>query len=226
MTFPRSPQGAFTLLETMLALALFALLAGALYATASAALEATRAAMDDQALNERLGAFLRAARNSLASLPADGRVELRINKFDPGGTPELVFSGAGRVFGFPLIGQAQAILSAPAMADGTRAFCLALLPPNPTEAEIRRAGTPQGRIVLLPRVERVEWAFWHQDEWRTEWPQGAGRPELVRLRFAWRDAARAPVEAIFWLPPVQLAPPQPPTEEGRLLRGGSESPTP
>lgn len=215
-------SGAFTLLETMLAIGLFAMLAGALYAVANAALDATRIALEEQASNERLEAFLRAARRAFANLPVDGSLALR---FDTGpgisaATPEIVFSGAGTYFGWPLVGGGQLILSAPAMADGTRTFCLARIPPGASEFEIASARKPGSQIPLLPGISRMEWAFFSQGEWREEWPEGAGRPQLVRLRFSRRENPGEIHEAIFWIPPLAAsrAESQPePREDSRSL---------
>ncbi|MCX7868792.1 MAG: type II secretion system protein GspJ [Terrimicrobiaceae bacterium] len=212
--------GAFTLLETILAIALFALLAGALYAVANAALDATRIALEEQAANERLDAFLRATRRAFASLPADGTVALRFDTSAgaAAAAPEIVFTGAGTFFGVPLAGGGELILAAPAMADGTRTFSLARIPPAASELEAAAARKPSAQWPLLPGVGRVEWAFFSNGQWREEWPDGSGRPELVRLRFSRRQAPDDLTEAVFWVPPLRASPAQEaPTQQDSLI---------
>jgi prepilin-type N-terminal cleavage/methylation domain-containing protein len=208
----------FTLIETVMAIALFGLLAGAIYAVANAALDATRATMDDQASQEKLEAFVRATRNAIAGLPAGGEIFLRFDAGGKAGTPELVFRGKGRYFGMPLIGGGEVVLAAPAMADGTRTFSLVRLPPETSQAESAKARAPGNWLRVLPRVEKVQWEFFSNGEWKIEWPEGSGRPQLVRLRFVQRDEPEAVIELMFWLPPLSAGPPAgeaaPPAIEG------------
>jgi hypothetical protein len=65
-------------------------------------------------------------------------------------------------------------------------------------------------ISLLPGVNSVAWYFFNGNEWLEEWPQGSGRPQLVRLQFSYDPMGGTPIEVQFWIPP--LAPPQPPPE--------------
>ncbi len=193
---------AFTLIETVLAVALFGFLAGAIYMVSTAALDATRITLEEQVSQERLGSFLRASRNAFANVPATGEVFLRFETGGSSAIPELVFRGAGVFLGIPGLAGGEVILSAPPQADGTRSFSLKRIPPAISGSELEEARKAAG-IPLLPRVEKVEWAFFIQQEWREEWPQGSGRPELVRLRFFRRDEPEFPVEAVFWIPPLE-----------------------
>lgn len=198
--FPGLSRVGFTLLETVLAVAIFGLLAAGLYAVTVAALDSTRAAAEEQTSQERLESFFRAARNAFRNVPASGSVELR---YAPGGsrTAEVVFKGGGPYFGIPSLAGGELILSARPMADGTRLFSLLKVPKLTGSSELGLLREGKEWIPLFARTEKVEWAFFADGEWRDEWPQG-GRPLLARLRFERRDEGDSQ-EALFWIPPLQ-----------------------
>jgi prepilin-type N-terminal cleavage/methylation domain-containing protein len=207
---------AFTLIETVLAVALLGLLAGALYAVTHAALEAARTSMDDQIWYERTDAFLRATRKAFLTMPGRARLGLRYETGGGAATPEIVFADAGSYFGMTTTGGGQIVLTAPAQADGTRTFGVLRIPPGDTD----RRRNPGQWFPLLPKVEKVEWAFLVEGEWRSEWDLDAPRPPLVRLRFVSTDGPASEHELFFWLPslvrvqPGQTSPDenQPPPE--------------
>jgi len=184
----------------MLAVGLFGLLAAGLYAVTFAALDATRAATDDQASQERLESFLRAARNAFRNVPSNGSVELRMA---PGGsrTMEVVFKGGGPYFGIPGLAGGELVLSARPMADGTRMFSLLRVPKQTGTSELALMRESKDWMPLFARAEKVEWAFFDGTEWRDQSPAGQ-RPLLARLRFERRDEGDAH-EAVFWIPPLQ-----------------------
>ena len=95
---------AFTLIETVLAVALLGLLAGALYAVTHAALEAAKTSMDDQIWYERTDAFLRATRKAFLTMPGRARLGLRYETGGGAATPEIVFADAGSYFGMTAAG--------------------------------------------------------------------------------------------------------------------------
>jgi len=213
----RSRWRAFTLIETVLAVALLGLLAGALYAVTHASLEAARTSMDDQIWYERTDAFLRGTRKAFLTMPARARLGLRYETGGGAATPEIVFADAGSYFGMTSAGGGQVVLTAPAQADGTRTFGVIRIPKGDSD----RRRNPGQWFPLLPKVEKVEWAFMVEGEWRSEWELDAPRPPLVRLRFVSADGPQAEHEMFFWLPSlveVQPGAPNPneeppPTEE-------------
>jgi prepilin-type N-terminal cleavage/methylation domain-containing protein len=217
MNRPRARMGGgFTLLETLLALLLFALLAGAVYQVSSASVDASTIATSEAASIERLESFLRAARNSFLNMPVKATVSLRP---DPSGSgaPDLVFSGTGSYFGTGELAGGELVVSARPRSDGTRVIALRRVPR--AEAGFGRASGPW--LPLLPRVGRVRWEFFVGGQWREEGQPG-GRPLLVRLRFERADDPRHPVGAVFWLPPLSG---QPPVAEGGLIpRDGGTAP--
>ncbi len=200
--FIRNLGRAFTLIETVLAVALLGLLAGALYAVTHAALEAAKTSMDDQIWHERNDAFLRATRKAFLTMPARARLGLRYESGGGAATPEIVFADAGSYFGMTAVGGGQVVLTAPAQADGTRTFGVLRIPKGDSD----RRRNPGQWFPLLPKVEKVEWAFLVGEEWRSEWELDAPRPPMVRLRFVSADGPMTEQEHFFWLPtlvPVQ-----------------------
>jgi prepilin-type N-terminal cleavage/methylation domain-containing protein len=206
----RTAARGFTLLETLLALVLFALLAGAVYQVSSASVDASTIATSEAAASERLEAFLRATRNAFLNMPAKAAVSLRP---DPSGSgaPDLVFTGTGTYFGTGELAGGALVVSARARSDGTRVIALRREPR--AEAGFGRAGASGSWLPLLPRVERVRWDFFVDGQWREEGVDGR-RPLLVRLRFSRAEDPQHPVEAVFWLPPLSG---QPPVAEGTLI---------
>jgi prepilin-type N-terminal cleavage/methylation domain-containing protein len=201
------PQKAFTLFEVILALMILGLLSGAVYSITAAALESTRAAMNEQTGARRLEAFVRITRDALLNLPSDARIFLRIGKSSTGApVPELVFAETSGTFGIASLGGGSIILSARPRADGTRAFSILRVPANVQGVEYDRLMAQGGWIPLLSGVEKVAWTFFKQGKWQEEWPEGAGRPESVRLSFEYIDLPGSVVDLQFWIPP--LVPPQ------------------
>jgi len=214
MTSRRAIQG-FSLFEVILALMILGLLSGAVYSITSAALESTKATMSEQRGARRLESFVRITRDAFLNLPSDASVFLRIAKSNTGAPmPEMVFADTSGTFGVASLGGGSMILSARPRADGTRAFSILRVPANVLGMDYDRLVEQGGWIPLLPGVEKVAWTFFQQGEWIEEWPEGAGRPQLVRLSFEYIEMPGSVIDLQFWVPP--LAPPQqaPPAEGG------------
>jgi len=207
MRISRARRNAFTLFEVILALMILGLLSGAVYSITNAALESTKAAMNEQTGARRLEAFVRITRDAFLGLPSDARVFLRIGKSSTGApVPELVFAETSGTFGIASLGGGSIVLSARPRADGTRAFSILRVPADVQGFEYDRLMSQGAWIPLLPGVEKVAWTFYKQGKWNDEWPEGAGRPESVRLSFEYIDLPGSVVDLQFWIPP--LVPPQ------------------
>ncbi len=194
-----------------MALMILGLLSGAVYSISSAALEASKSIMTEQSSARRLEAFLRITREAFLNLPADAALFLRISKSSSGApVPELVFAETSGTFGVPSLGGGSLILAARPRADGSRTFSILRVPGEIDASAMERLMAKGDWISLLPGVNRVAWFFFNGNEWVEEWPQGAGRPQLVRLQFSYDPMGATPIEVQFWIPP--LAPPQAPPE--------------
>ena len=203
----KSGQAGFTLFEVIMALMILGLLSGAVYSISSAALEASKSVITEQTSARRLEAFLRITREAFLNLPADANLSLRISKSASGApVPELVFAETSGTFGVPSLGGGSLILAARPRADGSRTFSILRVPGEIDASEMERMVTKGDWISLLPGVNRVAWFFFNGNEWIQEWPQGAGRPQLVRLQFSYDPMAESLIDVQFWIPP--LAPPE------------------
>jgi prepilin-type N-terminal cleavage/methylation domain-containing protein len=207
----RHKRAGFTLFEVIMALMILGLLSGAVYSISSAALELSKSVMTEQTSARRLEAFLRITRDAFLNLPADAALSLRISKSSSGApVPELVFAETSGTFGVPSLGGGSLILAARPRADGSRTFSILRVPGEIDASAMERLIAKGDWISLLPGVNRVAWFFFNGNEWVEEWPQGAGRPQLVRLQFSYDPMGATPIEVQFWIPP--LAPPQAPPE--------------
>jgi hypothetical protein len=194
-----------------MALMILGLLSGAVYSISFAALEASKAVMEEQASARRLEAFLRITREAFLNLPADGKISLRISQSSRGApVPELVFAETSGAFGVSSLGGGSLLLAARPRADGSRVFSILRVPNEIDTSEMERLVTMGPWVPLLPGASRVKWLFFNANEWVEEWPEGVGRPQLVRLQFSYDPMAGAPIDVQFWVPP--LAPPAAPPE--------------
>ena len=192
-------QSGFTILEVILAMAVLALLAGAIYAISMAAMQATHETLEEELTIRRLEGFLRITRDAFLNLPANGSVYL--DSSSGNSIPDLYFEKGSTLFGIPSLGGGALILAARARPDGTRTFSVLRLPKDVQGSERDHLYEQGNWITLLPHVTKPHWSFFRNGEWVDEWPQGAGRPQLVRLEMNLR-ALHAPIVATFYLPPT------------------------
>lgn len=190
---------AFTILEVILAMAVLALLTGAIYAISMAAMQATQETLEEQLTIRRLEGFLRITRDAFLNLPANGSVYL--DSSSNNGTPDLFFDNANSLFGIPSLGGGILVLSARPKPDGTRSFSILRIPKNVQGNDRDRLYQEGHWTSLLPKAIKPHWSFFSDGQWLDEWPQGAGRPQLVRLEMNFR-AFHDPIVATFYLPPI------------------------
>ena len=206
---PAKGRAGFTLFEVIMALMILGLLSGAVYSIAMAALETSKSVMTEQSSARRLEAFLRITRDAFLNLPADANISLRMSQSSSGApVPELVFAETSGTFGVPSLGGGSLLLAARPRADGSRTFSILRVPAELDTSTMERLVAKGDWIPLLPKVSKVKWFFFNGNEWVEEWPQGGGRPQLVRLQFSYDPMGAAPIDVQFWIPP--LAPPQAP----------------
>jgi hypothetical protein len=180
-------------------MAVLALLAGAIYGISMAAMQATQETLEEQLTIRRLEGFLRITRDAFLNLPANGSIYL--DSSSGNGTPDLCFQNANSLFGIPSLGGGTLVLSARARPDGTRNFSILRLPKNAQGSDRDHLYQEGHWTSLLPKVIKPHWSFFRNGEWVDEWPQGAGRPKLVRLEMNLR-ALHDPIVTIFYLPPI------------------------
>ncbi|MBM3857377.1 MAG: prepilin-type N-terminal cleavage/methylation domain-containing protein [Verrucomicrobia bacterium] len=190
---------AFTILEVILAMAVLALLSGAIYAISMAAMQATRETLEEELTIRRLEGFLRITRDAFLNLPSNGSVYL--DTASGSGIPDLYFEKGSSLFGIPSLGGGTLVLAARPRPNGTRTFSVLRIPQNVQGSDRDQLYEKGNWISLLPNVIKPHWSFFRNGEWLDEWPQGAGRPQLVRLEMNLR-ALPHPIVATFYLPPT------------------------
>lgn len=220
---PTKRRAGFTLFEVIMALMILGLLSGAVYSIAMAALETSKSVMAEQSSARRLEAFLRITREAFLNLPADANLSLRMSQSTSGApVAELVFADTSGAFGVPSLGGGSLILAARPRADGSRTFSILRIPAEIDTSTMERLVAKGDWVPLLPKVSRVKWFFFNGNDWVEEWPQGGGRPQLVRLQFTYDPMGAAPIDVQFWIPP--LAPPQAPPPEAQKKESNPSTP--
>jgi len=216
-------QGAFTLFEMVVVVAIFVLLAGGIYATVNAAVRATATLSEENLQIQRLNAFVSLLRRTFHNLPANAVFSGGVRAQDGDGLAEIVLRDAPGVFAWGLGGPSSgtAMLSARPRLGGGRELSLLLLPGSLGEVERREALRDAKWLRLLPDLREVQWRFYDeaQQDYVDEWPEG-NRPPLVELNLTLLGE-EVPRKFVFWLPPVKEVdltapppgePPQPPEE--------------
>lgn len=197
---PLLRSAAFTLLEVLLAMAVVALLAGSIYSITSASIQSTRETLQEQLVMRRLKGFLEITRDAFLNLPANGNVYLSTPN-SSNALPDLNFENATAIFGIPSLGGGTLVLSPLPRDDGTRTFSILRLPKNVQSSDRDRFYQDEHWIKLLPKVNKPHWSFFRNGEWLDEWPNGSGRPLLVRLQMEVLGV-RDSIDSIFYVPPV------------------------
>jgi len=198
-------QGAFTLFEMVVVVAIFVLLAGGIYATVNAAVRATATLSEENLQIQRLNAFVSLLRRTFHNLPANAVFSGGMQSQDGDGFAEIVLRDAPGVFAWGLGGPSSgtAMLSARPRLGGGRELSLLLLPGSLGEMERREALRDAKWLRLLPDLREVQWRFYDeaQQDYVDEWPEG-NRPPLVELNLTLLGE-EVPRKFVFWLPPVK-----------------------
>lgn len=198
----RASQG-FTLVEVILALGIFAIIAGAIFVAVQAVSSASAVLGVEQLRARKTDALLSWMRQGFRGVPARGELILRTRDTGAGGRAvELIIRRAPGAFG---LGEPDALggdLVLGALPDGRGGATLhvARFPGSWSLQELSRNLRPEDWIPLYEDIRTLRWTFWVPEEQRfiEEWPEGRGRPELLRLQMTLASAEE--IEAVFHLP--------------------------
>jgi len=174
----------FTLLEVLMAVAIFILLAGGIFATIQSALRASAELSEAQLETSRDEAFERFCRHLFLNLPADSRIELHSQRWDPFGDLAVLLiwpAPPGMDLSLPH-GDGVVLALVP---DGSGNLELAVtgfsseLSPGARERYLQGATWTK----LLPKITWVRWRFVSQTDpkYVESWTAENGRPALVEL---------------------------------------------
>jgi prepilin-type N-terminal cleavage/methylation domain-containing protein len=204
-------QQAFSLLEMVIALAMFSLLIAGIYGISAGALELADGitlAQDRSLVRQN---FLEFLRRSLRNLPGDSQLRLSVRQAAGSYLPTFNISGGGSCLtpGRVLPPSFSVDLFADTMPGGYLRVGIRVLDAKQTEAML--AGRPyrmnrdQVVLPLLENVSRFEWRVWdvQQARWVNQWKQ-QNRPILAELLLRLDDGLET--RSVFWLPPVMTTP--------------------
>lgn len=202
-------RAGFTLIEMVLAIAIFALLIAGIFSISTGALELSTDlayAQDRALMRQNLVEFFR---KSFRSLP--GGAEITLTNRAVGGAyyPTLRVQGGGTSFspGHSIPPEASIEVYVEERPGGYQRIGVRLLDKEQTEAaEMNREvkTDPAAALPLLETVSKFQWRLFHGtgNQWRELWRK-EGRPLFAELTFALDD--KRETRAVFWIPPVQPA---------------------
>jgi prepilin-type N-terminal cleavage/methylation domain-containing protein len=195
-----SRQRGFTLVEVILALGIFAVLAGAIFFSVQAVSNASAVLGVEQLRARKTDALLTWMRRGFRGMSARSEVVLRTRDAGAGGRAvELIIRQAPGAF---TLGEFDALgsdLVLGALPDGRGGATLhvARFPGSWTLDELSRNLRQEDWLPLFEGIRMLRWTFWdpEQNQFLEEWPEGRGRPVLVRLEMTLESGEE--IDAVF-----------------------------
>ncbi len=203
-------KSGFTLIEMLLAIAIFILLVGAVYTVVSVALSASANLGDQQMEARRIGAFQDFLRRGFVNLPAEAEISLRARSRGAlGKGMELLIRPAAGAFEVgPSSGQGSGVVLG-TMADkkGNTQFSIARFPARLDQDALTQYLDNALWVPVLDKIDSLRWRFWDKNlnQFVETWDKGQEHPEMIELTFA--IVGEPPLTCIFRLPSLgQSAP--------------------
>ncbi|SDU06608.1 prepilin-type N-terminal cleavage/methylation domain-containing protein [Verrucomicrobium sp. GAS474] len=195
----------FTLLEVMLALAVFAVVAGGLFGTIRGMMKATATLREAQRDANGIYGVFELCRRTFAALPSAATI---LSTATDGATPlpyELVLENASSafIFGDRAFFYGEIAMTAHTEGDGTLTLGV----------EYRRIDTTTGLAMpnplwlpLLTNLKEMQWHYYDAtaESWEDTWTETT-RPALVQLTLMHGDDPREWTQT-FWLPTLAAQP--------------------
>ena len=213
---PLVARAGFTLLEMVVALAVFVIIIAGVFAIAQGSMELSTDMRVSQERSMIRQNFIEFLRESFRRLPGDADITLEVQAARGSYVPTLsVFNGGDAFTPGPAIGpDASVDLFANEMPGGYLRVGLRMVDADETSqrrnaqglAPQRRKGGPNDVVLpLIDRVGRFEWQFYdaQQQKWVNTW-KGPGRPLFAELKFALDDGDVS--RSVFWIPPIMKRP--------------------
>lgn len=201
----RYPERAFSLIEVLVATAIFFLLAGGIFAVVSASNRVTGEIVAAQLESKRFDAFQRFLRVFFTNLPADASLELRVREWQSRGSAvELLVNPAPPILPTSDGADESLGVSICGVPDGTGLLGLSIARFSDDDGEQSRDRQLDEAewVLMLPDIRKIRWRFAPANEITLSetWSANQGRPGLAELTVE-RSNGITDVLA-FWIPPV------------------------
>ncbi len=201
-------QRGFTLVEVLVAIAIFILLAGGIFSAVSVTTTASAEVSTSQLETARMDAFQTFLRTLFLNLPAESVMEVRIRQeAGRGDVVELLMWPAPEIADFGSGERPSDGLAVAAQPDGNGNFTISLTNFDASEEPARRDAEliDSNWLPILPDIRTLRWRFGQQNGTPLveEWGEPNGRPAMVDLELTRLDGSVMPLA--FWLPPTEEA---------------------
>lgn len=202
-------RAGFSLLEIMMALAVFVIIATGVFAIAQGTMELSADMTSAQERAMIRQNFIEFLRSSFRRIPAEAEVTLEVNAEGGAYVPTItIFNGGDALSpGSAISPEGSVELFARPIPGGFLRIGLRMLDAEQTNARrlngFRRASR-SGQELVLPLIERAsrfEWKFLDGStgRWENAW-KGPGRPVMAECLFALDDGVET--RSVFWIPPL------------------------
>lgn len=213
---------AFTLLEIVVAMAVFSLIVVSIFGVIDATMVSSGELQDSQRINRETAGFIELCRKTFATLPASAAIRSDpAQEIAPDGQ-EIVISNAPSIFawGNNSLNFGTTTLGVRAQENGQFSLSITrsdFVPPDEditpsltgTASNFAIEPDDQGRywLALIPDLQWIQWRFYDPkiNDWTDTWIQGS-RPHLVELQFLLPDDT-IPVRAVFTVSTATAQPP-------------------
>lgn len=227
----RAGQRGFSMLELMIALAIFAIIGGALFQVMDACLRTTGELHDMQRFTRQVASYTELCRKGFATLPGDATMISPVSEEADG--QELRFRNTPGLFawGATPMNYGTTTLAVRPQEDGLFSLSLSRsdfkLPEEEAEDAGQTAEVPelepddQGRY-WLPLIADLEWARWRfydprRREWQEAWPYSQRRPSMMELTLM-IPGDTVPYRAVFRLAATSTPADRQPAQQRRRAR--------
>jgi general secretion pathway protein J len=195
-------RAGFTLVEMLLAIAIFVLLVGAVYTVVSVAVTASSNLGEEQMEARKLGAFQDFLRRGFVNLPVEAEISLRArSRGSLGKGMELVIRPAAGAFEVgPASGQGSGVvLGTISDKEGTQ-FSVARFPARLDQDALTQYLDKALWMPILSKVDSLRWRFWDKNlnQFVETWDKGQEHPEMIELTMG--VGGEPPFTSIFRLP--------------------------
>jgi prepilin-type N-terminal cleavage/methylation domain-containing protein len=204
----RKPLG-FTLLEIMMALAIFGIVAAGVFAIAEGTMDLTTSLKESQEAAMIRQNFIEFLRSSFRRLPADADITLEVKADGGKYVPTITIYNGGDAFapGAAISPEGSVELFGRTRPGGYMRIGLRVLDGERTNARRINANfrpSRSGTDLVLPLIEsaaRFEWKFLDggSGRWEKAW-KGPGRPVMAECLMSLGDGVET--RTVFWIPPL------------------------